>query len=111
MTQQHATWIAQARAHLKEHRPQALARLQAAGTLEQHLREAAEATSREMQTLMRQGANWQEAWEMVREQHLFPPAEEAKGEAMPASEGFRAHRDLTRSLGSLTMPGEKDQPE
>lgn len=110
MTQQHATWIAQARVHLKEHRPQAFARLQAAGTLEQHLRQAAEATSHEMRTLMDQGATWQEAWELVREQHLFPPAEAGAEAPMAKTEGYRAHRDLMRGLGSLTMPGEKDQP-
>ena len=75
-----------------------------------YLLNAAEATAQEMQTLQRQGASWQEAWETVREQHLFPPAE-ADAAPMPEREGFRAHRDLMHALGSLTMPGEKEQPE
>lgn len=108
MAQQHATWIAQARQHLQEHRPQEYERLKKTGKLEAHLTQAAEQTSEEMQTLTRQGLTWDQAWEMVREQHLFPPAE-AMDEPMPESQGFRAHRDLMRGLDSLTMPGEKVQ--
>ena len=107
--QQHATWIAQARAHLKEHRPAQYERLTQAGTLEQHLQQAAQETSQEIHALMNQGATWQEAWELVREIYLFPPAEAEANEPMPKREGYRAHRDLMQGLGSLTMPGEKEQ--
>jgi hypothetical protein len=107
---QHATWMAQAREHLKEHRPQTFARLQAAGTLEQHLKMMAETTSSEIRNLMAQGAAWQEAWEQARG-NLFPEPEPQTTPKMPQREGFRAHRELTRDLGTLTMPGEKDQPQ
>lgn len=39
---QHASWIAQARAHWKEHRPKAYRRMLNEGTLETFLRQAAD---------------------------------------------------------------------
>ena len=107
--QQHATWIAQARAHWKEHLPAMYARLQHSGHLEQALQDAASSTSHAMATLMRQGATWEEAWEQTRELYLFLPQEPQVEPAPAASHGFRAHRELTQALGSLTMPGEKEE--
>ena len=64
--------------------------------LEESLRKAAMQTSEEMRTLMDQGAQWHEAWEMVREMYLFPPEEEGldpfEGEEMPAAAGYRELR-------------------
>jgi hypothetical protein len=61
-----------------------------------------------METLRRQGFQEHEAWEVVREIHLFKPEEPGLDEPMEASPGFDAHRDLNQSLGSLTMPGERE---
>lgn len=107
--QQHATWIAQARAHWKEHRPQMYARLLEAGQLEEALQDAATSTSSAMQNLMHQGATWDEAWEQTRELYLFLPQEAEADEKAPQTPGYRAHRGLMVDLGSLTMPGEKIQ--
>jgi len=110
LAMQHATWIAQARQHLKEHRPQAFAHLLETGDLEQYLQDAANETGKQMQLLMRQGATWQEAWEASRGS-LFPEAEPQTVPKMPQREGFKAQRELTRAMNELRMPGEKDQPE
>lgn len=106
--QQHQHWIVQANEHWKEHQPRRYKTLQEAGTLAQALREAAEATSREMQALRDQGLDELTAWEMVREQHLFPPEEPDESPPPPASQGYLAHRDLMRGLGQVRMPGEPD---
>jgi hypothetical protein len=108
--QQHAIWIAQARAHLKEHRPRAFAQMTEAGTLERHLQTLAQDASEQMRRLIGQGATWDEAQEQVRETLL--PAPEADSEpAMPETEGFKAHRELIHGLNNLRMPGEKDEDE
>lgn len=105
--QQHAIWMAQARAHLKEHRPQTFARLQEEGTLEQHLQETAKGVGEEMRRLLLEGASWEEAWEEARAP-LFPEPEAETLQAMPETEGFKAHRELMHGLSNLTMPGEKE---
>ena len=105
---QHANWIAQARAHWKEHLPAMYRRLLANGTLESELKAAAEATSREMEALRNEGATATEAWEMVRERYLLLPEEPGQDEPMEPSDGYAAALDVSQSLGSLTMPGEKE---
>ncbi len=106
---QHAHWIAQAREHWKEHRPAMTARLEAKGTLDKELQAAAEATAAEMRALVEQGATQYEAWEMVRENHLFlAPEDDEMAEPMEDSGGYEAALDLSRGLGSLTMPGERE---
>lgn len=108
MAQQHAIWKAQALAHWKEFRPQTVKRLQASGTLDSSLDEAAQSTSQEMQALMNQGATWDEAWQAVRENHLFPHEEPGAVPEAPASAGYRTAAAVNASLGSLAMPGEKE---
>jgi hypothetical protein len=105
--QQHAIWIAQARAHLKEHRPQAFAQMTEAGTLEPHLQALAEDASAQMRRLVGQGMPWAEAWEQVRET-LMPAPEAEAAPTMPETEGFKAHRELMRGLSDLKMPGERE---
>lgn len=105
---QHAHWIAQARAHWKEHLPQMYRRLVATDKLEATLKAAAEATEQAMQVLRAQGFSETEAWEMTREQYLFPPEEPGQDEPMQASPGYAAALDLNQTLGSLTMPGERE---
>lgn len=109
MEQQHANWISQARAHWKENRPAMFARLEKNGLLEEALSQAARSTSSAMQTLMRQGQTWEEAWEEVRELYLFPAEEPSANEPIPPSEGFKANSARIQGLDSLTMPGEKTQ--
>ena len=99
-------WVEQARQHWKEFQPEKYARLMAAGTLNQELEAAAEATQEQMQTLLGQGFNRQEAWEQVREQYLFPPEEEGIEEERPEpSPGYLNMMDLNETLASLDMPG------
>jgi hypothetical protein len=68
-------WISQARNHWREFRPTTYHGLERAGTLESHLRYAAEQTDFEMSQLRDNGLTEQEAWETVRERYLFPPEE------------------------------------
>ncbi|MNL31018.1 hypothetical protein D3C87_1527870 [compost metagenome] len=104
---QHATWIAQARAHWKEHLPKMYDRLEKAGQLDLALTQAAEATSEGMRALMSQGATHQEAWEQTRETYLFLPEEPEQQPKMKESEGFRAHRDLMHGLSDFD-PNSRD---
>ena len=105
---QHASWIAQARQHWLEHLPKMYARLKANGTLQQQLTEAAEATARDLQNLMGQGFNYQEAWEQVRETYLFLPEEKGASPEAPVSEGYKTALAINRGLASLRMPGERE---
>lgn len=100
---QHAHWMAQAREHWKEHRPKMFKELQASGQLETRLREAAEATSQQMQELMAQGFQHHEAWEATREQFLFPPEEPGASEEAPVSQGYLAMRELNDAMKYLGM--------
>lgn len=104
---QHATWIAQAREHWKEHLPKMYARLEKAGTLEHALTQAADATSEAMRVLTGQGATHQEAWEETRETYLFLPEEPEQLPRMKETEGYRAHRDLMRGLSDFD-PNSRD---
>lgn len=105
----HAQWIAQARAHWKEHLPAMFARLQAAGTLEAELQAAADATAREMRTWVEQGATQYEAWEMVRQKHLLlNPEQDELAEPMEDSEGYEAAAAVSQGLGTMNMPGERE---
>ena len=105
---QHPNWIAQARQHWQEHLPKMYARLKADGTLTAKLTEAADATARDLQNLMGQGFNYQEAWEQVRETYLFLPEEKGASPEAPASEGYKAAAAINRGLASLRMPGEPE---
>lgn len=105
---QHSSWIAQARQHWQEHLPKMYARLKADGTLQAKLTEAADATARDLQNLMGQGFNYQEAWEQVRETYLFLPEEKGASPEAPASEGYKTARAINQGLASLRMPGEPE---
>lgn len=106
-TMQHAHWIAQAREHWKEHRPRMFKELQARGLLETRLREAAEATSEQMQSLMAQGFQHHEAWEATREQFLFLAEEPGVSEEAPVSAGLLLQREMNDSLRYLGMTDEQ----
>ena len=104
-TQQHATWKAQAHQHWQENQPEKFKQLQKTGKLQQALTEAAEATASEMKTLTDSGLSQTEAWEMVREQHLFPPQEPQAEEAMEPDEGYNLMRDVNSALANLQTHG------
>jgi hypothetical protein len=106
--QQHANWISQANSHWKEHQPKRYAALMKAGTLGQTLAHAADETGKQMQTLREQGFSADQAWEMVRDLHLFPPEEPGASSEAPDSPGYLAQREVNSGLGSLLMPGERE---
>ncbi len=87
-------WISEARAHWKEFQPKRFRALQQNGRLNEALRAAAEQTHREMTELEARGHTEQEAWEMVREQYLFPPEEKTKEQPV-ATQGVRDFMELT----------------
>jgi len=82
--------------------------MMAESTLEQALIEAANATAKEMQALVDQGFRRHEAWEAVRENHLFPPEERDASPRLPASPGYKAMRGFYQDLMNLRMPGERE---
>lgn len=104
---QHAHWIAQAKAHWKEHQPTRFKELQRTGLLLQALTDAANQTQQELETLMMQGFKYSEAWEMLREDYLFPPEEAGASEEAPNSQGYQAMRQYHKEMGQLTLPGER----
>jgi superoxide dismutase len=106
----HAHWIAQANGHWKEHQQKRHRSLSASGMLPQALRQAAESTATEMETLRLQGLPHETAWEMVREQHLFPPAEADAGDQPEADSGYALTNEVNQALGSIPMPGERAEP-
>ena len=63
--------------------------IQKSGQRLQALTDAADQTQDELETLMKQGFPYQEAWEMVRELYLFPPEEDGASEEAPDSEGYK----------------------
>ena len=68
-------WTSQARAHWREFQPKRYTALRKAGMLETSLKYAAEQTYLEVSQLERSGFQPDEAFQMVREEYLFPPAE------------------------------------
>jgi len=104
---QHANWINQARAHWKDHQPKRFKELVSKGILNQHLVDAAVATSQEMQKLVTQGFSQLEAWEMTRELYLFPAEEPGASEEAPVSQGLMAQREINESLRYLGMTDEE----
>ncbi len=96
-------WISEAREHWKEHRPTYFKDLRRTGQLRAALRSAAEATYREMSELEEAGYSNQEAWEMVREQYLFPPGEPEQEEIASKGVGLfteinALHSEILQSL-------------
>ena len=76
-------WRSLADSHWQEHRPTMYRELVKAGKLQSALKEAAEATEREMDALMDQGFQYHNAWEAVRQTYLLLPQEEGMDEDDP----------------------------
>lgn len=68
-------WISQAKKHWQEFQPNKYQALKNQGTLDLALKKAAEQTLAEVSELENQGYQPDEAFQMVRENHLFPPGE------------------------------------
>jgi hypothetical protein len=75
-------------------RPPQFKALQQNGKLNEALKAAAEQTHREMTELEARGHTEQEAWEMVREEYLFPPEENTKDQPV-ATQRVRDFMELT----------------
>ena len=91
-------WISQAKAHWAEFQPTKYAELKKAGKLDAALQEAAQLTAEEMNQLEESGMQPHEAWEMTREQYLFPPAE-ANLQEEPMASGSALHEVMGMPLG------------
>lgn len=68
-------YINLARDHWREFRPRTFHAMQRAGTLDRALRDAAEASARQMTDLISAGFTEAEAWPMVREEYIILPEE------------------------------------
>ncbi len=97
-------WISQARAHWKEFQPTKYKALNEAGKLEQALQYAAEHTHLEVSQLEDSGFQADEAFQMVREQYLFPP-EENSGYSAPELGQTSLTHQMTEAVkkGKRTM--------
>jgi hypothetical protein len=65
------------KAHWKRHRPKMYPELEKSGHLEQSVYEAQERTSDLMDSLLAKGLDYQQAWELAREEWAFLPSEDA----------------------------------
>lgn len=102
-------WIEQARKHWQANLPTLYRDLKQAGTLDKTLRAAAEATYRETSQLEASGYRPDEAFQMVRENHLFPPAE-PKAEKPTSEEQSRNERlNLLRQAMSAVPQDDPDE--
>ncbi len=69
-------WASQAKEHWQKYRPKMYKALQEKGTLHKHLNAAVERTGNEYCQAIENGMEPHEAWEAVRENHLFLPSEQ-----------------------------------
>ena len=91
-------WRSLADSHWQEHRPTMYRELVKAGKLQSALKEAAEATEREMDELMDAGFQYHNAWEAVRQTYLLLPQEEGLDEDEDdpiVNEGYELMKELT----------------
>ena len=91
-------WVSQAKTHWKEFQPTLYSQLEKSGKLDAALQQAAQQTAEEMNELELSGMTEHEAWEMTREQYLFPPQEASlAGEEMQS--GAALHEIMGMPLG------------
>jgi hypothetical protein len=105
------SWMSQASSHWKEFQPTRYKELVKSRKLEAALRDAAERTYAEMTELEAKGFREYEAWEMVRNEYLFPPPEaklKAKWDQEPvASEAARMFNEIARLKSEILRGGEE----
>lgn len=66
----------QIKAHWRQYRPDMCRGLEATGELDKAVYEAQERTGEALADLVKKGMDWNQAWELVREEWAFLPAEE-----------------------------------
>lgn len=66
----------QIKAHWKQYRPKMYRGLEATGELDKAVYESQERTGEAMADLVEKGMDWNQAWELIREEWAFLPAEE-----------------------------------
>ena len=66
----------EAKRHWKQHRPKMYKQLQEEGRLNEVLLELENRVAKQMEDLSLQGLNYNQAWEMVRDQVLLPSEED-----------------------------------
>jgi hypothetical protein len=69
-------WVYEAKEHWKKFCPKLYAELQESGLLQERAVQAAEQTEHDLMSMVRNGYDYQGAWEAVRERYLFLPSEE-----------------------------------
>ena len=99
-------WVSQAKAHWKEFQPTLYSQLEKSGKLDAALQMAAQQTAEEMNELEESGMTEHEAWEMTREQYLFPPQE-----ASLAGEEMQSGAALQEIMGMPLGEDEYDQQQ
>jgi len=70
----------QIKAHWKQHRPKMYAGLEKSGHLQESVYQAQEQTSDLMDDLLDKGLDYNQAWELAREEWAFLPSEEDEPE-------------------------------
>ena len=98
---QYGNWIAQARQHWREHQPKRFKALKESGQLEQALAQAAEATAEAMQRLADEGFDRDQAWEMVRQEHLFPAEEPTTEPRLQDNGAYSTARQINAMMSRL----------
>ena len=71
-----AQWKVDAKEYWRKFRPQYYASLEKSGQVEEAVNQAAEWTEEALEKLLQRGLKYHEAWEMLREEWLFPPGDE-----------------------------------
>ena len=95
-------WVSQVKAHWKEFQPTLYSQLEKSGKLDAAVQQAALQPAEEMTELEESGMTEHEAWEMTREQYLFPPQE-----ASLAGEEMQSGAALHEIMG---MPLDEEYP-
>lgn len=98
-------WFDAALRHWEEKLPNKYARLRRSGMLVQEVSTSVERMAAAMTASFYDGDSWDAAWE-IHSSILFPSDVD---DDLPASEGYLAMRELNQSLGSLKMPGEREE--
>jgi hypothetical protein len=103
MDDQH--WIAQAKEHWRQFRPDLYREAKAEGKLNSLLAEAARLTRREMDSLLAAGMSEQAAWERTREEYLFLPESPRNAETEQARD-FYEMSQMRRAAFRAYLTGE-----
>lgn len=73
----------QIKAHWRKYRPKMYRALEQSGKLDESIYAAQQLTSDALNDLVERGMDWNQAWELIREEWAFLPAEEDEEEQPP----------------------------